>query len=373
MEHSFNFFLLVIARQARGLSQGALSQKIKITQSYLSKIEHGLIMPNEDVVKKLSHALDFPISYFYQPDRIYGQPLSVHSSSMFKKPVFMARKMQNVRESIMDTINAENNHRIMSISRLMNGVSWNEPELPLPYYDIDEYEGDTHEIAASVRRTWRIPRGPIHNLTEYIERAGVLVIWCDFNGAAIDGMTLQVSNKMIPVSILLNHTQPADRMRFTLAHELGHIVMHSIVTPEMEKQAHEFASAFLMPPEDIVHDFGSRVTLMRLAMLKPKWKVSIQALIMSAYSTGIIDKDQNTSLWKQISARNIRRQEPASLDFPHEIPTIFPKILRIYYEEYKYSSAELLKILHLTPTYVDKLYQYADPLKKRRNNLRIVP
>ncbi|MGA7564227.1 MAG: XRE family transcriptional regulator [Desulfobaccales bacterium] len=368
MESSFNSNLLVIARQARGLSQESLSHKIKITQGYLSKIENGLMIPNNDVVKKLSNILDFPISYFYESDRIYGQPLSVHSNN---KPFSMTRKQQ-LGEGVLDIVNAQNNHHIMNISRLMRGVKWYEAELPLPYYDIDEYEGDTQEIAALVRRTWRIPRGPIKNLTEYIERAGILVIWCDFNGAVIDGMTLFVHNKSIPITILLNHSQPADRMRFTLAHELGHIVMHSIATAEMEKQANEFANAFLMPSADIRRDFGERVTLMRLAMLKPIWKVSMQALLMCAHSIGVIDDVQNASLWKQIYAKNIRRHEPASLDFPHELPTVFPKLLNIYSEDYKYSLEDFSKTLHMMPSYIEKLYWFADPSKRQRNNLRVV-
>ncbi len=368
MESSFNSNLLIIARQARGLSQEALSRKIKISQGYLSKVENRLMIPNDDVVKKLSSILDFPISYFYQPDMIYGQPLSVHIDT---KPFSMARK-QKLGEGILDIIDAQNNHHIMNISRLMKGVNWHEPELPLPFYDIDEHKGDAQEIASLVRRTWRVPRGPIQNLTEYIERAGILVIWCDFNGAAIDGMTLFVHNKNIPITILLNYSQPADRMRFTLAHELGHIVMHRIATIEMEKQANEFANAFLMPPADIRRDFGEIVTLMRLAMLKPIWKVSMQALLMCAHSIGIIDKTQNAYLWRQINAKNIKRQEPASLDFPHELPSVFPKLLRIYYEDYKYSLEDLSKTLHMTPSYIEELYRFADPSKKQRSNLRIV-
>jgi|WetSurMetagenome_2_1015567.scaffolds.fasta_scaffold94776_2 Zn-dependent peptidase ImmA (M78 family)/transcriptional regulator with XRE-family HTH domain len=363
MEPVFNYDLLVIARQARGLSQGELCSKAGINQSHLSKIENGLINPSEDLIKIFSDILEFPLSYFYQSDRIYGMPLSVHPDPMY-------RKKCNVKERDLDIINAENNHRIMTILRLMRSVEY-KSEAPLPQLDIDQYEGDTAKIADLVRRTWRIPRGPIHNLTEYIERAGVFVIWCDFNDAAIDGMTLSVYNKCIPTSILLNHSQPADRMRFSLAHELGHIIMHNVPNPEFEKQANEFASALLMPAADIKSEFGSRVSLMRLAMLKPIWKVSMQALLMRAKSIGVIDQNQSAYLWRQINARNLRREEPVL--FSHELPTVFPKILRIHFDDYKYSAEELAKTLHIFPPYFEQLYRYADPSKKPRKNLRVVP
>ncbi len=362
MEVAFNYDLLVVARQARGLSQGELCDKVGIKQSHLSKIENGLLKPSDEMVKSFSDVLKFPISYFQQSDRIYGMPLSVHPNPMY-------RKKCNVKDRELDIINAENNHRIMTISRLMRSIDF-KSELPLPQLDIDQYNGDASKIADLVRRTWRIPRGPIHNLTEYIERAGILVIWCDFNDTAIDGMTLSVYNKCVPTSILLNHSQPADRMRFSLAHELGHIVMHSVPNPEFEKQANEFASALLMPSSDIKSDFGSRVTLMRLAMLKPIWKVSMQALLMRAKSIGIIDQYQSAYLWRQINAKNLRKEEPVL--FPHEIPSVFPKILKIYLNDYKYSIEELSKILHIVPSYFEKLYRYVDPSKKQRNNLRLV-
>jgi Zn-dependent peptidase ImmA (M78 family) len=93
-------------------------------------------------------------------------------------------------------------------------------------------------------------------------------------------------------------------MRFTLAHELGHLVMHRFPTENMETEANEFASTLLMPSADMRSAFlGRRVTLELLAALKPEWKVAMQALLMRATSLKCVSPNQARYLWQQISAR----------------------------------------------------------------------
>jgi hypothetical protein len=93
---------------------------------------------------------------------------------------------------------------------------------------------------------------------------------------------------------------------------------------------------------------------------------------MRAKSMGVINETQNTYLWRQISAANMRLEEPPSLDFPHEEPRIFPKILKIYFEDYKYSLEDLGQALHIMPSYFEKLYQVVDPSKRQKAKLRVV-
>lgn len=60
--------------------------------------------------------------------------------------------------------------------------------------------------------------------------------------------------------VLLSSGTPAERQRFTLAHELGHMVMHLIPHPDQEKQANSFAAELLMPARDIRGGLGSPVS-----------------------------------------------------------------------------------------------------------------
>jgi Zn-dependent peptidase ImmA (M78 family)/transcriptional regulator with XRE-family HTH domain len=114
---------------------------------------------------------------------------------------------------------------------------------------------------------------------------------------------------------------PGDRQRFTVAHEIGHLALHSgtgaPVTAEeaslIEKQAHAFAGAFLAPGDamlDALAELGGRVTLQTLAKIKQRWGISIKALVTRFQNLGVIDADHARSLFKQISARGWNRNEP---------------------------------------------------------------
>lgn len=335
MYGEFNAGLLRIARQARGMSQEELSKSSGLSQGNISKLENNLIGPTDDALNKLAEALHFPTTFFFQPDHVFGLPISVHP---------MYRKKTSVGQRGLDRLEAEINIRLLHIRRLLNATEF-ESELPLPKMDIDEYDGDVERIAELVRRTWLIASGPLPNLVECVERAGCLVIHCDFEGMSVDGVTLNAPGT--PPCIFLNGNQPADRMRFTLGHELGHIVMHRVPSPTMEDEANAFASALLMPARDVRPYLTGRLTLQRLASLKLTWKVSMGALLYRAGTLGTISANQSQYLWRQMSRLGYRRAEPPELNFPPEEPSVLPEILRVHLEDLKYELDELCRALHV--------------------------
>ncbi len=347
MPSEFNFQLLVIGRYARGVSQAELAKKAGVEQSYLSKIENGLREPSREVVERLGEALCFPPSFFMQNDPVHGLPLSVHS--MFRKKASMGkRKLERIR--------AELNIRLLHIRRLLNSVDFSS-ELPLPEIDADEYPEGAKEVANIVRRLWLLPPGPILSLTECLERAGILVVCCDFYGAPISGVTMMLPD--LPPCIFLNKDDPADRQRLTLAHELGHVIMHRIPSQKMEEEAFAFGSAFLMPTSDIRPKLTGPLNLPRLAVLKKIWRVSMQALLYRAEELGTITRNQSRYLWMQFNQLNIRMREPSDLVFPKEEPKVLPKILQLHIEELGYNISELAQSLHL---YEDELGEMYPPL-----------
>ncbi len=366
MTSNFNNEMLVLGRQARGRSQTRLASDAGLTQGHLSKIEHGATEPSDDVVANLAKALDFPRSFFYQQHRVYGLPISVHAF----------RKKKSVGKKALDRINAEINIRILHLRKLLQSLDF-VGKHPLPHLDVDEYGGNIEKIARLVRRTWYLPNGPVKNLTGALELAGVLVILCDFGGVSIDGMTMAVPD--LPPCIFINKDQPSDRMRFSLAHELGHLVMHHVPSAEMEKEANQFASALLMPRSDIRGCFRGKITLYRLMQQKPIWRVSIQSLLMRAKDIGAVTPNQSRYLWTQISKRGMRLREPPQLDFPPEKPTILPEIFKFHFEDLDYEIEQLSRILHIHPTNLSAMYSGASEeirrrseKKERKRRLRIV-
>lgn len=334
MQGDFNIGLLRVARQARGWSQSELSRCSGVSQANLSKLENGLIGPTDDVVGRVAKALKFPISFFYQNHRLVGLPISVHP---------MYRKKASVGQKAIDRLESELNIRLMHLRQLLAATDF-EPELPLPRLDPDEFGGDPEHIAELVRRTWLVPSGPLYDLVDWIERAGCIVVHCDFVDLSVDGVTIQAPD--LPPCIFLNQNQPSDRQRFTLAHEIGHIVMHKVPSPEMEDEANAFASALLMPSQELRPKLSGRLTLQRLAALKPVWRVSMGALLYRAKTIGAITASQSGYLWRQMSSMGYRRTEPPELDFAAEEAGVIPEIIRIHLEELGYEIEDLCSVLH---------------------------
>ena len=354
MSTEFNQDLLRIARQARGWSQTELSKRSRVSQANLSKLENGLIDPTEDVLSSVSAVLGFPVDFFFQNDRVIGLPMSVQY-----------RKRASVSRKATERLEAELNIRILHIRRLLDAAEL-EPELSLPRLDVDEYGGPEH-IADLIRRTWLIPSGPIRDLVAWIERAGCIVVHCDFAALKVDGFTAQIPD--MPPCIFLNRNMPADRQRFSLAHELGHVVMHQVPSPEMETEANEFASALLMPARDIrPHLSGQRLTIQRLAALKPVWRVSMAALLYRAKEIGAITENQSQYLWRQMSSMGYRRTEPSELDLKMEIPTVLPEIIRLHLKDLGYGLSDLAKVLRSSEKDLRELH----PLPAATPHLRVV-
>jgi len=337
-----------------GLSQSELADVAGMAQGTVSKIEQGLKEPTEDQLTKLAEALNCPASFFFQSVREYGPPMSAH-------PMF--RKKTSVGQKVLDKLIADLNVRICHTRTFINAVDF-EPELPFPHYDPDDFGGDMEAVADAVRRAWYMPRGPVKSLTDYVERAGCIVVCCEMEAAKIDGVSYAVPG--VPPMIFLNKEQPSDRMRFSLAHELGHLVMHRYPNIDMERQADEFASALLMPRCDIASEL-SDITIGKAGALKLKWKASMAALIVRATTIGKIDRNQAAYLWRLMSSKGFRTREPACFDFEREQPSLMPALVDNLVEEMGYQVDELEKILHLHAQELSEMYGL-----RRQTGLRVV-
>jgi Zn-dependent peptidase ImmA (M78 family) len=344
-----NHGLLRVARQAKGFSQGEAAAKLNIPQVALSRYENGISVPTREFIAQAALVYDLPVSFFEQTDAVLGAPVSVHP---------MWRRKQSVTTREMDAIIAELNIRIMHIRRMLNGVDFT-PCSTIPKIDIEEYEEDIEEIASMVRSHWMIPQGPLQDLTGLVERAGVIVVHSPLGGSSVSGVTMAAPG-LSPV-IILNNDQPSDRARFTLAHEVAHLVMHRFPNRDMEKQADEFASALLMPANEIKAAFSGRIDLKRLAALKPEWKVSMQALLYRAQSLRLLGTNQASYLWRQFSFYRIKLREPAELDFPMETPGVLSRMIKLHLENLGYSLPDFAQMLHLHAHQLKQFYSLKEP------------
>ena len=361
MGSEINPDLVLIARNFRGLSQTEVSSSAVIDQGYYSRIERGLLnAPVKDsTLKALSSALDFPVEFFFANTEVGGLPLSIHGPQWRKRSGAGAKDVKR--------LHAELNVRLFHLQKLLQAVDLH-PELPLPEFDC-EGEGGAEKVASAVRRAWGLPDGPIRNLTNLCERAGIIVIHCPFP-EKIDGVTMR--HRGLPPVIFLNDRAPADRMRHSLAHELGHVIMHRIPTGSMEEEADEFAGEFLAPFRLVRREFiGGRVSLDRLVQQKLYWRVSVAALLYKLGKREFITENQRSYLWRQYSAKGWRSGEPAETQFPHENAAMHSYLISYHTDELNYSISEMGRMLASHSSDLFKLYGLQDTSSKR-TSLRVV-
>ena len=350
--------LFCLARKWRGLTQKQAASKLGLSQAKLSRLEADLTEPEPELIQKAADFFDVPPSFFYITDRIYGPPVSVHA--MFRKAGSGVSAQNNER------ITAELNLKLIQLRRLLESIDYH-PTYQIPDFPASEWGslgermgGDTvQDVAAKVRRYWQLPNGPIKNLVSVAEHAGIIISFSDFYGAAVSGVTLAAPG--MPPLVLLNRSHLADRLRFTLAHEMGHLVMHPMPTATMEKEADAFASALLLPPDDMRQLFHKRrITLELLAQLKPIWRVSMAALVIAARQVGAVTANQERYLWQQISARGWRKREPAHLDSAIEQPQVLPRIIQAHIDELDFSLSELASLGYVNTKDFKAFYDLPD-------------
>lgn len=350
--------LIVVAREARGLSQTELASRVGISQGHLSKIEAGLLPVADAVLERLAAVLDYPEEFFSLPEPIYGPGVSE----------FFHRKRKSMSARLLSRLHAQVNIRRIHVARLLQGVDIDPDRVP--ELDPDEFPGGVEDVARAVRAAWNLPRGPVENLTRAIEDAGGIVIPTDFGTPLLDAVSRYVPG--MPPLFFTNHDSPGDRQRLTLAHELGHMVMHHVPNPDMEREAMQFAAEFLMPERDIRHEFDERLSLDRLVALKLRWRVSMQALLMRAEQLGKVTPRYARYLWMQIGKAGFRTHEPAEADIPREVPTLLAEIVDLYRHTLGYSASDIAELVAVNPHELESGYGVSLTAREARARLKSV-
>jgi Zn-dependent peptidase ImmA (M78 family)/transcriptional regulator with XRE-family HTH domain len=325
---TFNPEMMILSRDLAGLTQGQLAELASISQAEVSKIESGIRTPSEDQVIAFAKHLKSPVEFFYLPDSIksFGTACVYH------------RKRQSTTQAVLRRLLAIVNKRRIQVRRLLNSAEIEENLFPR--MDLDEYQGGPAEIARALRASWKLPPGPVSNLTKAIEDAGGIVLRFDFETNKVDAVSQWVLGS--PPIFFVNSTTPADRMRFSLAHEVGHIVMHQLPTDDMEREADRFASEFLMP-EALIAGQLEDVTLPRLAALKPHWKTSMAALLKRAGDLEAITERNKNYLWFRMGQLGYKTKEPVTI--PMESPSLLAALIDFHRTELAYSVSDLAGLL----------------------------
>lgn len=341
--------MIQLARESRGKNQTELAKLIGIPQGNLSRIERGDIGVTKEILAKISTTLKYPVSFFYQSFEVY--PPNIH----YRKRITLNQKTLLKADAIMNIYR-------FNLQEILKEVELPSENIPIL---TDQY--DTPErVASFLRSYWKVPKGPVDNLSGIIEDNGIMVIQIDFETDKIQGRSV-VTDTGHPI-IFVNQNSPGDSQRLTVAHELGHIIMHLNTIPtfgrDEEDEAFRFASEFLMPFVEIKHYLNDKINLELLADLKRIWKVSMQSILFRAQKSGLVNYNRCRYLWSQFSSLGIRRKEPVQT--PQETPTLVSRMINLFLDGLEYTKKDLSDIFRINSEELEERY-----FKPKGNKLRV--
>lgn len=345
------------AREARGLTIRELTDQVGLNNHQtLSKYENGKAIPPAEVLFSIMKALNVPHNYFFE-DAFYNIGDEI---VFFRGKANATAKLKKIHE--------------IKISWLMKIFSYLEgiidfPESNLPIFEKKKQDffvptdfEKIEEIAAGIRNMWDLNNGPITDLTHLFEKHGIVVSIIDSEEYVIDACSKWIGNKLF---ILVGNDKSApSRIKFTLAHELGHYLLHYNVSREdfnkkeiykrLEIEANHFASAFLLPANIFSNELISH-SMDYYLLLKKRWQVSIQAMIYRSKELNLINEYQTSYLWKQIASKGWRVKEPYDDLLLKETPILLKEAIDLIITHNVKSKSELCDEIKLSSTDIEAL------------------
>jgi len=338
------------ARKAAGLSLRALAGRAGVTAMAISKYETGKSTPSSRVLLDLSKALGVRTEYFFRPLKIELQEIKHRKHSRLPKKV-LGQIEGDVKEQL---------ERFIEIEQLLpNGPvqAFKLPEnLSVPA-TLDEVEA----VARQLRTSWDLGVDPIPVLTDMLEERGIKVFQSQAINDRFDGMAATVDG--IPV-VVVGRGWPGDRQRFTLAHELGHLVLHGRLAPAVDEEAaaNRFAGAFLAPADEVRKELGEKRIWLEpreLEVLKKTYGLSMQGWMHRARDLGILADVHYVEMRKFFSSRGWNKTEPGDQYAP-ECPQLFDQLVYRALAQELISESKAAELMRMPLTEFQKRRNWQD-------------
>lgn len=378
----FNMSRFDLARQRRGLTKRELAHRLDVTDRTISNWYSNQEV-DDRILQKAAEILDFPVNFFYGDDfeKVEAQAVSFRAlSKMTAKKRDMAISQTILAEMLSKWIDQNFDlptPDVPDLHELRNDVSIDD------FQSLDEIGEDNEQYylkfsfpeicAETLRKAWGLGEQPIGNLIALLESKGIRVFSLTNDAQDVDACCRWTNDRPF---IFLNTSKTAERCRFDLAHELGHLVMHKhgVVEGIQEQEANAFASAFLMPRRSVSAEPVRSPSLKSIVMKKSIWRVSAAALTYRYHKLGIISTWNATSIYKQLAQRG-KNNEPNPI--AHETSLLLDKVFQALSEE-KFQLSELTNALNITLEEINNLTfhlaskRYNLEAERRRSMLTVI-
>ena len=293
----------------RGMTVAELADALDVKRQTVYKYENCTVIPSIDIIDKIIDTLNFPLPFLTTQTSL-GQ--AGNQVIHFRDMKTNTAKIRSMARNWLLT-----SYEVISTFEKYLDL----PPVNLPSFDIQDFSQLTYTdidiLAERTRRHWGIGDGPISDVTLLLENNGIIVVRKDMETDKLEACSVLQYGR--PCILTKTQRESSARDILNLAHELGHLVMHQEVSDEdmsnanifklIESQAWRFARAFLLPPATFVKELGYP-TLSQYLLMKRRWRVSIQAMIMHSYALGVIDDERRQYFYRELSRNNFRKQEP---------------------------------------------------------------
>lgn len=331
------------ARLAAGLTLDALGEKVGVTHTAIQKYEKCLMTPPSSQLLKLARACGVRVEYFFRTHAVELLAPEFRKLASFGKTAQEALKIKVVNQ-------IEKRVELLGCFPESPLLRFEPPAgLPARITQSDQLEAFSDQL----RGAWSLGLNPIGDLTDTLEALGLLVIVVDEENPGFSGLMATArtaDGRSYPV-VAVSSRWPGDRQRFTLAHELGHLLLAGRLDAGLdeEKACNRFAGAFLAPKAAVLQLLGaSRRSLewQELFALKHEFGLSMAGWLQRAKQCAVISDEAHLLMVKRFSAKGWRKNEPGE-PVLREHPRLFAQLVyRALGEQYvsEAKAAELLGI-----------------------------
>lgn len=307
------------ARKASGLSMRELAKKAGVSAMAISKYENNKNTPSSGVLISLSKALDVRTEYFFRQGRIELRALEYR-----KHPKLLKKVLMQIEGDVIEQI-----ERYIQLEEVLPVSPIKAFSLPRSLKVKIESYVQIESLATSLRKAWKLGTNPIPDLIDTFEERGIKVFQTNIlHNNKFDGLAAQVNGSPV---IVVGKEWPGDRQRFTLAHELGHLILAGHLADDLdeEKAANRFAGAFLVPATEALKELGesrSWLEAVELCALKHAYGLSMGGWIHRACDLDILNQSATRKMQDYFRIRQWHKNEPGD-DLPPEKPKLFQQLV----------------------------------------------
>jgi Zn-dependent peptidase ImmA (M78 family)/DNA-binding XRE family transcriptional regulator len=308
---------LTMARELAGLRKRELAEVIERTAAAVSQYELGQSRPSGHTLERCARALDVPVGFFTT-----GRPhLRLDTAHAHFR-------------SLRATTTVQRQQALAHVELLWEITDQLDKVIELPPVDLGLPlglpPGDPAATARMVRKAWHLPIGPVVHLVRNLEARGIVIARIPaVDAETIDAFSAAPHHRPM---IALSHKGNPMRRRFSVAHELGHLLLHPEPAPgsgHHEREANVFAAELLMPAVELADRLPRPADVAELKDVADGYGVSVTALAYRGKDLGVYGDSTVRRVLSTVTKLGWRTHEPVRADYPGEEPELLPRAVEL--------------------------------------------